>query len=374
MKKNILIIENSTYITGGYKSIAFFSKELSSKYNFYWAVMKKLPAEEIEKVMGLQPYQRFEFIEVSKKLSTLVRYFPQLLYNTLKLSKLIKEKNISIIHTNDCYNMCGVLLKILNKKIKLIYHVRLLPTSYISPLFNTFMWIIKKYADAVVCCSQSVSEAVGDAPLKEVVYESVIFSESDEVAKINSEIRSIIYVGNILPGKGHALAVKAFALAHKEFPELYLRFVGKFNHNDVSINFKKSLDSLIKEKSLENCIKFEGLKFNIEKEIKEADILLNLSESESFSMVCLEALKTGVPLIASDCGGPAELFEHMKSGWLVPNKDFEAASEAIKTLAKDYSLRKQFSIEGKKYVSEKFNFAENTKKLDDLYTRLLNQS
>jgi glycosyltransferase involved in cell wall biosynthesis len=373
--KNVLIIDNSQYITGASKSITLFTAELSAKYNFFWAVTKTISDEELKQTIGNQPFERFEFIEISKRVSNAARYFPQLFYNTRKLRKIIKSNDIAIVHVNDCYNMCGILLKFFDKKIKLVYHVRLLPTSYIAQLYGTFMRVIRKYADAVVCCSRAVADAVGDMPLKKVIYDSEVFTAAvDKKTNINREVRNIIYVGNVLPGKGHALALEAFARAHEEFPDLTLHFVGKFNHNEASVNFKKRLDSIIEEKSLKNNVIFAGFKNEIEKEIEKADILLNLSESESFSMVCLEALKAGVPLVAADSGGPAELFEHRKSGWLVPNKDFVAASDAIKELAKNYALRERFSREGKKYVAAKFNIAENAKELDNLYTYILNQS
>ena len=375
LMKNILIIDNSEYITGASKSIALFARELSSKYNFYWAVTRTISDEELKQMIGSQPFERFEFVEISKKPIAAARYFPQLFYNTRKLQKFVRDNQIDIVHANDCYNMCGVMLKIFNRKIRLVYHVRLLPTSYIEKLYGTFMRIIRRYADAVVCCSRAVAGAVGEMPLKKVVYDSDVFIEPiDKKTKINPEVRNIIYVGNVLPGKGHALAVEAFALARREFPDLILHFAGKFDHNEASANFKKHLDALIREKSLENSVVFEGFKYEIEKEIGKADLVLNLSESESFSMVCLEALKTGVPLIAADSGGPSELFQHMKSGWLVPNKDFAAAATAIKELAKNYALRASFSREGKKYVRETFNIAENAKDLDALYARLLDRA
>ena len=56
--------------------------------------------------------------------------------------------------------------------------------------------------------------------------------------------------------------------------------------------------------------------------------MLNFSESESFSMTCLESLYYGTPLIATDSGGPAELFKHGESGHLVPNRDVQAMAKA----------------------------------------------
>ncbi|MBK7803603.1 MAG: glycosyltransferase [Chloracidobacterium sp.] len=184
-------------------------------------------------------------------------------------------------------------------------------------------------------------------PNKIVIYDSEFFDEAaDDALHVHLQPKRIVYVGNILPGKGQDWAIKAFALVQEDFPETKLYFIGKYDHNGVSTNFKKTVDSLIDELGLEGKVIFEGFKANVDDELRRADIVLNLSESESFSMVCLEALKAGVPLIASDCGGPAELFKHMESGWLVPNKDFVAAAVAIRTLANSNEIRLRFSKRG----------------------------
>jgi len=269
--------------------------------------------------------------------------------------------------------MCGILLKILNRKIKVVYHVRLLRNSYIGPLYSSFIRVIKRYADAVVCCSNAVSNDVGNLPNKIVIYDSEFFDEAaDDALHVHLQPKRIVYVGNILPGKGQDWAIKAFALVQEDFPETKLYFIGKYDHNGVSTNFKKTVDSLIDELGLEGKVIFEGFKANVDDELRRADIVLNLSESESFSMVCLEALKAGVPLIASDCGGPAELFKHMESGWLVPNKDFVAAAVAIRTLANSNEIRLRFSKRGQESARATFDVANNCVQLDALYQKVLN--
>ena len=55
-------------------------------------------------------------------------------------------------------------------------------------------------------------------------------------------------------------------------------------------------------------VHFDGFAANTEVAMKGHDMVLNFSEAESFSLTCLDALYYGVPLIATDCGGPAELF------------------------------------------------------------------
>lgn len=97
------------------------------------------------------------------------------------------------------------------------------------------------------------------------------------------------------------------------------------------------------ELGVAQAVAFDGPISDIRKAFAQADIALNFSESESFSRTCLEALAAGVPLIATDCGGPAELFEHGKSGYLIPNRDVEVGKNAILLLASDSEMRRRFS-------------------------------
>jgi len=99
--------------------------------------------------------------------------------------------------------------------------------------------------------------------------------------------------------------------------------------------------------------------------------VLNFSEAESFSLTCLDALYYGVPLIASDCGGPAELFETGKSGILVPNRDVAAMADAIVALAADADLRQRFSKASRIFVRQKFAPAHTYQLLEACYRALL---
>ena len=85
----------------------------------------------------------------------------------------------------------------------------------------------------------------------------------------------------------------------------------------------------------------------------------------------MDALFYGTPLIASDCGGPAELFENNKSGMLVPNKDVNAMTQAIIHLAGDKHIQRKFAENGKMFVRNKFSAKNSYLKLQDIYNKLL---
>jgi len=84
----------------------------------------------------------------------------------------------------------------------------------------------------------------------------------------------------------------------------------------------------------------------------------------------LDALFYGIPLIATDCGGPAELFEHGKSGLLVSNRDVPAMTAALLSLAPDLARRGQFAAAGRSYVRHKFRPAATFEKLGKVYEEL----
>jgi glycosyltransferase involved in cell wall biosynthesis len=131
--------------------------------------------------------------------------------------------------------------------------------------------------------------------------------------------------------------------------------------------FRESLEQRAAEWGVSDAVQFDGFAHDVEKEIKEADIVLNFSESESFSFTCLEALYFGTPLIASDSGGPTELFEHRRSGYLVRNGDVDAMAEAILYLSQNPNFRKCYSRNSRAYVRSKFNLNQTVEGLRKVY-------
>jgi len=373
--QRILIVENSRYVTGALKSIARFARTLSNEFEFHWAVTDAISDEDLKELIGSDKFHRFKFVEISKKPGRLIMYFPQLIGNALKIKRLVHEENISVIHVNDLYNMVGAAVRVLNRDVKIVYHVRLLRTSYIGPLYDLFLAMIDCTADALICCSNAVSKDVGDRKVpKTIIYDSEEFDNDDPgPAELKPELRNIVYIGNILPGKGQDHAIATVKLLRERGLDTKLRIVGKVDYSEISRNYKNRLDGMISDSDLETAVEFVGFQRDVAAEIRKADLVLNMSESESFSMVCLEALKAGVPLVASDCGGPGEIIEHMRSGWLVANRDVGAASAAIETLAADRDLRNRFSFEATKQARSRFNIYQNAGHLAGLYNSLLDK-
>jgi glycosyltransferase involved in cell wall biosynthesis len=74
-----------------------------------------------------------------------------------------------------------------------------------------------------------------------------------------------------------------------------------------------------------------------------ADLFLHCSITETFGLVVLEAMASGMPVIARDQGGPSEIVRDGKTGYLVPPNDLNAFVERTLLLARDDSLRAEMA-------------------------------
>ncbi|KAK4569807.1 hypothetical protein LTR86_002776 [Recurvomyces mirabilis] len=74
-----------------------------------------------------------------------------------------------------------------------------------------------------------------------------------------------------------------------------------------------------------------------------ADIFLHCSITETFGLVVLESMASGVPVIARDEGGPSETVKHGKSGFLVPPHDLETFVKCSRELAMNTALRQEMN-------------------------------
>jgi glycosyltransferase involved in cell wall biosynthesis len=134
-----------------------------------------------------------------------------------------------------------------------------------------------------------------------------------------------------------------------------------------NVQLKQELKESAHRMRMIDHVEFRDYVDDVEKLMKSVDVVLNFSESESFSLICLEALFYGVPLIATDCGGPAELFENEVSGLLVPNRNVQVMAAAIIKLSHDQESREAFSRSGRKFVTEKFAIEKIAPMLESLY-------
>lgn len=370
-KVKVLILDNSNGVTGAFRSIYSITQKIQNDYEFYYGVPDQSKLIDFLKSEG-KIVSSFPFLELQRNYKVIF-YLPFLILNTWRILRFVRQHHISVVHVNDLYNMCGVLIKLVNRNIKVVYHVRLLSNSYISMAYRFFVRLIARHADSVIAVSESVKRELSEFGLNPVVVYDALSIEKypPRVQKSKNLSIALLYLANFIPGKGHNYAIQAFAIARTQIPELKMIMAGGDLGLEKNILLKNKLKKAVEEMGLSDKITFYGFVEDVEKLMKTSDIVLNFSESESFSLICLEALTYGVPLIATNSGGPKELFDHEQSGLLVPNRDVNAMASAIFRLAGNRELQARFAKAGKEYVLKKFSADESAQSLRSLYLQII---
>lgn len=164
--------------------------------------------------------------------------------------------------------------------------------------------------------------------------------------------KRIISAGRICAVKGFDRLIDAWLLAAPKLPDWHLAIYGDGDFSDV-----EALKSKIVSLGLSASVSVHPATHEIIDLMAESRIYAMTSRSECFPMVLLEAMQTGLPIVAYDCPtGPRNIITHDVTGIIVPDGDTEAFANALVRLATDASLAKLISSNGQReslrYASE----------------------
>ncbi len=86
-------------------------------------------------------------------------------------------------------------------------------------------------------------------------------------------------------------------------------------------------------------------------------------------MALMEAMASGIPVIATSISGIPELVKHGDTGWLVPPENVEALTDALAQIYNDPIEAHKRAQSGKRWVLAEFELGANVRKLSSLFAR-----
>lgn len=165
-------------------------------------------------------------------------------------------------------------------------------------------------------------------------------------------------LGQISPHKGHDDAIEAIRLLG---PDYRLRVAGKGDSRYISTLRKKMAG-----------LPVELLGFVPLPEFFEmVDMLIVPSWEEPFGIVLLEAMASGIPVIATGRGGPLDIIASPLHGVLVPPRDPGALAEAVQALASDKRRRNSILQNAREHVEKNFDIQNVVSRIEDFYQRVM---
>jgi glycosyltransferase involved in cell wall biosynthesis len=104
---------------------------------------------------------------------------------------------------------------------------------------------------------------------------------------------------------------------------------------------------------------------------KEMDILVMPTVREGLSLSVLEAMASGLPVVASNCSSLPEQIDDGKGGFLCPVGDAEAFAERINILADSAKLRREMGGYNRAKVEQKFSLEQMVNEYRKLFWEFL---
>ena len=181
-----------------------------------------------------------------------------------------------------------------------------------------------------------------------------------------------VQAGRLIEKKGLPVTLRAFASFLKRYPNATLTIAGEGP-------LLGQLQDLARELKIDNRVSFAG--FISQEQLRDlyyaSHIFLHPSETgpdgnqEGIPNSMLEAMASGLPVFATRHGGIPEAIENGVSGVLVPEHDDSELARALFNAAQDPGFLSRIARAGAEVVRKNFDLAAQTRRLEDIYLRLI---
>jgi glycosyltransferase involved in cell wall biosynthesis len=174
------------------------------------------------------------------------------------------------------------------------------------------------------------------------------------------------YIGRLAPEKGARFFVESIPLIRREFPASRFLIVGAGPE-------EQGLRELARRLGLADADLFLGNRGDVAELIDSFDVVVIPSLFESFSLVALEAMRAGRPVVASAVGGLPEVVRDGETGVLVPPGSPAALAGAVGSLLADAARRRELGVRAHAVFCAEYNPAAMVARTLDVYTRCVCQ-
>lgn len=215
--------------------------------------------------------------------------------------------------------------------------------------------------DAVLATSKTVAGAAGAGAV--VVTPGVEVPEGRRPEKPAGP-PTIGTAARLEPIKQIDQVIQAAASLRLRYPDLQVEIAGDGT-------CESRLRALTRSVGIENSVRFLGWRDDLSAVYRGWDVFLIPSEHEGFGIAALEAMASGVPVIASASGGLRELVEEGLSGFLIPVGDTEALADRICRLLGDPHLQDRMADAAHRQAG-RFSAAAMSRRIEAIYDDLLN--
>lgn len=186
--------------------------------------------------------------------------------------------------------------------------------------------------------------------------------------------KMILFIGSIVPRKGVDTLVSAFIDIQRFHPNSSLYLVGPMSATEETIgrnHYVQSLQALIKEKHLEEKVRFPGRVSNVIELMHAADIFVLPSFSEGMPNALLEAMSCGLPCIGSNIPGIHDVITDRYNGLLFEAGNSRALTVCLKQCLNNSEQAGCLGAAARRTIEQRFSIQHTAQSYQHLFRSIV---
>ena len=288
-----------------------------------------------------------------------------------QLKKICNEEKFDIIHTHT--PMGSVVTRLAAKNARKKYKTRVIYTAHGlhffkgAPIINWLLFYpvekyLSKYTDTLILINMEDYERCKKhfKKCKDIQYVPGVGIDEDKfnfemTKKEKKEFREslglkeddfvMIFPAELNKNKNQLMIINAMEELSKKYSDMKVLLPGVDSYNGYYQN-------LVKEKGLEDYIKFLGYRKDIPKLLKISNLALAASYREGLPLNVMEAMYVGLPIVATDCRGQRELVKNNINGYLIEINNQELFNKSIEKIYLSKDESKEYGKQSKKVIKD----------------------
>jgi len=298
---------------------------------------------------------------------------------------LCDTKKTDIIHSHGAVAMgaIGRIISILSgakNMVKIASAGRIL--KYKNKIFGMMMLCLFKQSDAIIGMTKEIQKELENIGTPA----NTIFSITNAVngkrfqpytqkqrktwkmrRSLDPSTPVILFMSRLVPEKGLFVLLDAWRRVVQSYPQVHLIILGSGFGQAVSV--ETQLKRKVENEAISN-VSFEGETDSPESYLGAADIFVFPSRHEGFPNALLEAMASGLAIVASDIGGVVELIDNDKTGLLFPSGNDKMLADKIIYLLEHPDIRYRMALQARRHVLKNYSFEKIAKQYMETYRRI----
>ena len=290
----------------------------------------------------------------------------------LALRRVFRHRGIRLVHHNNGFDVATVLICWL-LGLPLVAYQR--GKEWHSALVRRLAPLASRY----VANSEATREdllALGITPDRvSVIYPPVDLGDfggpaGDELPEKPDGVPHFGIVGQLQEWKGQTVFLRAARRVLERRPTARAVVIGDAPHGGEA--YAEELRSLARSLGIADRVVFTGFVQDVPNALRQLDVVVHASiYPEPFGRVIVEAMLVGRPVVATDAGGPREIIESGRTGFLVPPRDDAAMAEIIDRLLDDTRLAADIVEAARREATRRFSADEHARMVQSIYDSVL---